>query len=243
MQVTPQRIFSVCCYVVIFPSPRKPPCSQNVDYYFAFGQSAQDGFSNTAPRAPGESSNESAGETLDVEGLGGTAGGLGAGRLGAMPGEAQSQLGVAGATAAGMPRGRGSRGIGIGIGVAAGAATAHRGVKRELSDTTLPGAAGGYGKSTAWGGVGSADITGRSMSEQQKLERRVSFEAMGCVAVTFSHGQGTGWSFSVLDALIVVVDIIVVLVCLPPVGAIAPSHCISQGGMLRYMGEAGTVIW
>lgn len=150
---------------------------QNIDYYFAFGQSAQDGSSKTAPRAPGESSNESAGETLDVEGLGGMAGELDPGRLGAMPEEAQSQVGAAGATVAGMPSGRGSRGISIGIGVAAGAATAHRGVKRELSDTTVAGAAGGYGKNAAWGGVGSADITGRSMSEQQKLERRVSFEA------------------------------------------------------------------
>lgn len=161
-----------------FSSPRKLPHAQPVDYYFAFGQDAQDGFSNTPPTAPGESSNESAGEALDVEGLGGTSGGLGPGEMGALTGEAQLQAGAAGATAAGMPSGRGSRGIGIGIGVAAGVATAHRGVKRELSDTTTAAAAGGYGKSAAWGAVGGADMTGRSMSEQQKLERRVSFYAL-----------------------------------------------------------------
>nr|AML77773.1 putative LOV domain-containing protein [Dictyopteris undulata] len=56
----------------------------------------------------------------------------------------------------------GRRGIGIGIGVAAGAAGANRGVKRELSETRL-------GGSFPFG-VGEA--AGRSMSEQQKLERR-----------------------------------------------------------------------
>lgn len=61
-----------------------------------------------------------------------------------------------------------SRGIGIGIGVAAGAAGLNRGVKRELEDAGM----GGMGSEDLAGAGG--DMAGRSMSEQQKLERRVS---------------------------------------------------------------------
>lgn len=71
--------------------------------------------------------------------------------------------------------GRGSRGIGIGIGVAAGAASAnqHRGLKRELSESNIAGRISGNGKhGSLYGTMGN--MTGRSMSEQQKLERRVS---------------------------------------------------------------------
>eukprot|EP00752_Nemacystus_decipiens_P002221 g2108.t2 len=93
-------------------------------------------------------------------GLGATAGGQSA-----APAAASS--GGAGAKAT---RQKPSRGIGIGIGVAAGAATAHRGMKRELSDSNLGGAAGWDGDDSGWAGMGGD--ARRSMSEQQKLERR-----------------------------------------------------------------------
>ncbi|CAM9431945.1 unnamed protein product [Ectocarpus fasciculatus] len=161
------------------------------DCYFAFG--GAEGGNSLAP-APGESSNESAGETLDVEGAGSGQGGLG---LGAMAAGAQqagfvaaaappsaaaaaATAAAAAAAAAAAPGGAGgasaagqkpSRGIGIGIGVAAGAASAHRGMKRELSDPNLTGAAGWGGRNDmGWGGMGGD--ARRSMSEQQKLERR-----------------------------------------------------------------------
>ncbi|CAN0393450.1 unnamed protein product [Pylaiella littoralis] len=136
------------------------------DCYFAFG-GAQRGDSLAAP---GESSNESAGETLDVEGFdhSGGAGGLGLG----VRAEGQQRSAVATASegaSASSPRQKPSRGIGIGIGVAAGAATVHRGMKRELSDSNL-GAAGWDGNTSGWAGMGGD--ARRSMSEQQKLERR-----------------------------------------------------------------------
>lgn len=148
---------------------------------------------------PGESSNDSAGETLDVEGFGGigdgglsSAGGLLRGGLTAgnnlgglgvgVQQQQQPRVGtVGGVTSLGASpissRG-GSRGIGIGIGVAAGmtniAGSAHRGMKRELSDPNIAGEAGGdYGTGAGWAGI-CADMGGRSMSEQQKMERRVS---------------------------------------------------------------------
>lgn len=135
------------------------------DCYFAFG--GTQGGSSLA--APGESSNESAGETLDVEGFDGS-GGTGSLGLGAMAGgQSAAPATAAGATTS---RQKPSRGIGIGIGVAAGAATAHRGMKRELSDSNLGGAAGWDGNDSGWAGMGGD--ARRSMSEQQKLERRVS---------------------------------------------------------------------
>lgn len=142
-----------------------PNCK--TDCYFAFG-GAQRGDSLAAP---GESSNESAGETLDVEGFdhSGGAGGLGLG----VTAEGQQRSAVATASegaSASSPRQKPSRGIGIGIGVAAGAATVHRGMKRELSDSNL-GAAGWDGNTSGWTGMGGD--ARRSMSEQQKLERRV----------------------------------------------------------------------
>ena len=80
-------------------------------------------------------------------------------------------------------RGRGSRGIGIGIGVAAGVASAHRGLKRELSESNKLGMSGntggrGHGHGHGQGNGGSVygargELGGRSASEQQKLERRV----------------------------------------------------------------------
>lgn len=82
---------------------------------------------------------------------------------------AAAASGGAGATAS---RQKPSRGIGIGIGVAAGAAIAHRGMKRELSDPNLGGATGWDGNDSGWAGMGGD--ARRSMSEQQKLERRVS---------------------------------------------------------------------
>ncbi|CAM9331862.1 unnamed protein product [Ascophyllum nodosum] len=79
-------------------------------------------------------------------------------------------------------RGRGSRGIGIGIGVAAGVASAHRGLKRELSESNKLGMSGntggrGHGHGHGQGNGGSVygargELGGRSASEQQKLERR-----------------------------------------------------------------------
>lgn len=149
--------------------------------------------SQTAMAGPGESSNESAGETLDVEGFGGASttfgAGLGAGLgLGAMAGGVQPSAGGAGASVSGAASARGSRGIGIGLGVAAGAATAHRGMKRELSDSNIAGAGGGAGSGPSWGGVGG-DLSRRSMSEQQKLERRVSVGGSG-VAAGFSAYVG-----------------------------------------------------
>lgn len=164
---------------------------KNSDCFFAFG-GADIGSSHVAAAGPGESSNESAGETLDVEGFGGGGpgggggGGPGGGAFGSGLGGIGMALGDAaggalaptwpGVGTAGPATARGSRGIGIGIGVAAGVATAHRGMKRELSDTNLDGGggAGGDGGSGAWGGVGD-DVSRRSMSEQQKLERRVSW--------------------------------------------------------------------
>lgn len=148
-----------------------PPSSQTADMAVAGG-------------APGESSNESAGEALDVEGFSGTtnttfgASSLGAGLgLGATTSGAQQPLAGAGVTGVTAPGGaattRASRGIGIGLGVAAGAATVHRGMKRELSDSNIAGAGRGAGSGPGWGGVGG-DMSRRSMSEQQKLERRVS---------------------------------------------------------------------
>lgn len=149
--------------------PDHPVTNGKTDCYFAFG--GTQGGSSLA--APGESSNESAGETLDVEGLDGS-GGPGSLGLAAMAGgqaatPAAAASGESGATAS---RQKPSRGIGIGIGVAAGAATAHRGMKRELSDSNLGGAAGWDGNDAGWAGMG-VDAR-RSMSEQQKLERRVS---------------------------------------------------------------------
>ncbi|CAM9397812.1 unnamed protein product [Ectocarpus sp. 12 AP-2014] len=165
------------------------------DCYFAFG--GAEGGASLAP-AHGESSNESAGETLDVEGSGSGQGGLGleamaaraqqAGNAAAAPaaaaptppGAAAAAATAAGAAAAAAPGGaagasaagqKPSRGIGIGIGVAAGAASAHRGMKRELSDSNLAGAADWGGRNDmGWGGMGGD--ARRSMSEQQKLERR-----------------------------------------------------------------------
>ncbi|CAM9953634.1 unnamed protein product, partial [Ectocarpus sp. 8 AP-2014] len=163
------------------------------DCYFAFG--GAEGGTSLAP-APGESSNESAGEMLDVEGSGSGQGGLGLRAMAARaqqagtaaaaaaaartpPGAAAAAAtaaaaaaaapgGAAGASAAGQ---KPSRGIGIGIGVAAGAASAHRGMKRELSDSNLAGAADWGGRNDmGWGGMGGD--ARRSMSEQQKLERR-----------------------------------------------------------------------
>ncbi|CAN0437374.1 unnamed protein product, partial [Hapterophycus canaliculatus] len=142
------------------------------DCYFAFGGAEGDG--GTSLTAPGGSSNESAGETLDVEGFDGASGssGIGAmagGQHGAPPpaattaAAASSLGGVTGLDTAGQ---KPSRGIGIGIGVA----TAHRGMKRELSDPNVAGAAGRDGMDAGWGGMGGD--ARRSMSEQQKLERR-----------------------------------------------------------------------
>nr|AML78878.1 putative LOV domain-containing protein [Scytosiphon dotyi] len=143
------------------------------DCYFAFGGGEGDG--GTSLAAPGESSNESAGETLDVEGFDGASGASGMGAMAggqqgappaatATPSAAASALGgVAGLDTAGQ---KPSRGIGIGIGVA----TAHRGMKRELSDPNVAGAAGRDGMDAGWGGMGGD--ARRSMSEQQKLERR-----------------------------------------------------------------------
>ncbi len=161
------------------------------DCYFAFGGSQ----GGNSLAAPGESSNESAGETLDVEGFEGS-GGTGSLGLGAIAGGQQ--------TAAGGGRGGGgggegatvtaqkpSRGIGIGIGVAAGAATAHRGMKRELSDSNLGGAASWDRNDSGWAGMGGD--ARRSMSEQQKLERRVSMSGhvprccVGCVILLHPH--------------------------------------------------------
>ena len=131
-----------------------------------------------------------------MEGFDGS-GGTGSLGLGAMAGgqsaaPAVASSGGAGATAS---RQKPSRGIGIGIGVAAGAATAHRGMKRELSDSNLGGAAGWDGNDSGWAGMGGD--ARRSMSEQQKLERRVSVLMvsicgrlaccmLGCWAVTFT---------------------------------------------------------
>ena len=162
------------------------------DCYFAFG-GAEDVPSQTALAGPGESSNESAGETLDVEGFGDAGntfgGGLGAGLgLGAMAGGAQPSAGGPGASAAGVASTRGSRGIGIGLGVAAGAATAHRGMKRELSDSNIAGAGGGARSGPSLEG----DMSRRSMSEQQKLERRVSEGASGVAAWFWVCGRGRG---------------------------------------------------
>ncbi|CAB1113051.1 unnamed protein product [Ectocarpus sp. CCAP 1310/34] len=162
------------------------------DCYFAFG-GAEGGTSLAA--APGESSNESAGEALDVEGPGSGEGSLGleamaaraqqagtaaAAAAPAAPAAALTPPGAAAAAAAAAPSGaagasaagqKPSRGIGIGIGVAAGAASAHRGMKRELSDSNLAGAADWGGRNDmGWGGMGGDPR--RSMSEQQKLERR-----------------------------------------------------------------------
>lgn len=138
------------------------------DCYFAFG--GPQGEDSLA--APGESSNESAGETLDVEGFdsSGGAGGLGLG-VTARGQQAAAAAAAAGGASATSPGQKPSRGIGIGIGVAAGAATVHRGMKRELSDSNLGGAAGWDGNDSAWAGMGGD--ARRSMSEQQKLERRV----------------------------------------------------------------------
>lgn len=144
------------------------------DCYFAFG--GGDGDGGTSLAAPGESSNESAGETLDVEGFDGAsgAGGMGAMAGGGQQGPPPTTAAPAAATsafggAAGLENAgqKPSRGIGIGIGVA----TAHRGMKRELSDPNVAGAAGRDGMDAGWGGMGGD--TRRSMSEQQKLERRV----------------------------------------------------------------------
>lgn len=113
------------------------------------------------------------------DGSGGTSSlGLGAMAGGQSAAPAAAPSGGAGATASGQ---KPSRGIGIGIGVAAGAATAHRGMKRELSDSNLGGAAGWDDYDSGWAGLGGD--ARRSMSEQQKLERRVSvlgFQYMGC---------------------------------------------------------------
>ncbi|CAN0085720.1 unnamed protein product [Ectocarpus sp. 12 AP-2014] len=165
------------------------------DCYFAFG--GAEGGTSLAP-AHGESSNESAGETLDVEGSGSGQGGLGLEAMAARaqqagtaaaapaapaptpPGAAAAAATAAGAAAPAAPGGaagasaagqKPSRGIGIGIGVAAGAASAHRGMKRELSDSNLAGAADWGGRNDmGWGAMGGD--ARRSMSEQQKLERR-----------------------------------------------------------------------
>lgn len=142
-----------------------PNCK--TDCYFAFG--GPQGEDSLA--APGESSNESAGEMLDVEGVdnSGGAGGLGLGV--AARGQQAAEAAAASGGGATTPGQKPSRGIGIGIGVAAGAATVHRGMKRELSDSNLGGAADWDGNDSAWAGMGGD--ARRSMSEQQKLERRV----------------------------------------------------------------------
>lgn len=110
-----------------------------------------------------------------MEGFGGEGGGgdegLGLG-LGAMGRRAQPDSGGAGASGSAATSSRSSRGIGIGIGVAAGAATAHRGIKRELSDPNIASTDGAYGSLAGCVGMDS-DMAGRSMSDQQKLERRV----------------------------------------------------------------------
>lgn len=108
-----------------------------------------------------------------MEGFDGS-GGTGSLGLGAMAGGQSATHAAAGGGGAGAAASRPnpSRGIGIGIGVAAGAATAHRGMKRELSDSNLGGAAGWDGHESGWAGMGGD--ARRSMSEQQKLERRVS---------------------------------------------------------------------
>lgn len=88
---------------------------------------------------------------------------------------ASSSMSDTSATAVTMTAGRGSRGISIGIGVAAGAASAHqhRGLKRELSESNIAGGMSGHGEyGSIYGTMGN--MSGRSMSEQQKLERRVS---------------------------------------------------------------------
>lgn len=121
---------------------------------------------------PRDPSNENAGESLDVENFGGLDSDMDlsvdTGVSGG--GQAAVEAGLAGTSGV-----RGSRGIGIGIGVAAGAATAHRGVKRELSDSNIAGGAAAWDEKGVEGSRGTAgDMAGRSMSEQQKLERRVS---------------------------------------------------------------------
>ncbi|CAN0038932.1 unnamed protein product, partial [Laminaria digitata] len=124
------------------------------DCYFAFGGADDIPSQTDIAAGPGESSNESAGETLDVEGFSGAnttfGGGLSAGLgLAAIPGAAQPSAGAGGGASAGgagvAASARGSRAIGIGLGVAAGAATVHRGMKRELSDSNISGAVGGAG--------------------------------------------------------------------------------------------------
>nr|AML79086.1 putative LOV domain-containing protein [Sargassum hemiphyllum] len=147
--------------------------------FFAFS----DGEDTTKPIAGGTtrdpSSNDSAsGEPFDVEGFGGGIEELDVGvdpAVGAGEEKIFSAASMSDTSAGTTAAGRGSRGISIGIGVAAGAASAnqHRGLKRELSESNIAGGTMGSmsGKhGSIYGTMGS--MSGRSMSEQQKLERR-----------------------------------------------------------------------
>lgn len=147
--------------------------------FFAFS----DGEDTINPAAGGTtrkpSSNDSAsGEPFDVEAFGGGIEELDVGvDITVGTGEEKTYIAssMPGTSAGTMAAGRGSRGISIGIGVAAGAALAnqHRGLKRELSESNIASGMAGHGKQgSIYGTMGN--MSGRSMSEQQKLERRVS---------------------------------------------------------------------
>nr|AML77069.1 putative LOV domain-containing protein [Sargassum integerrimum] len=147
--------------------------------FFAFS----DGEDTTKPTAGGMAGNDStSGETFDVEGFGSGIDDLDVGiEIAVGTGEekapSSSSVGDTSSSSTGtMAAGRGaSRGISIGIGVAAGAASAnqHRGVKRELSESSIAGRMSGQGKhGSIYGSRSMGNMSGRSMSEQQKLERR-----------------------------------------------------------------------